>query len=206
VLGKGGHGAEPEETVDPTYMAAHVILALNAMISRRISAFDPAIVSIGSIKGGHIENVIPDRVDITGTLRYMEERVQKQLHMEIEQAFALTRAMGGNYELRFEIGTPPMIDHPDAVALIRAAVKALLGEEHILEPEKDLGGEDFGCFTKIAPGAMFMLGARIEGDVRTAHNPHFDINEDCLPIGAAMLAECTLRFLRKKREKNLTFW
>ena len=196
IIGKGGHGARPHDTVDPFYIAAHVILALNAIISRRIFAFDPAVVSIGSIRGGQTENVIPDRVELTGTLRYTEARVQNQLHAEIKRAFELARSLGGDYELRFGIGTPPMQNHPDAVELIRKAAGCLLGPEHVLDPEKDLGAEDFGCFSEVAPGAMFSLGTRIEGDERFIHNQHFDIDEQALPVGTAILTEAALRFLR----------
>ena len=195
VIGKGGHGARPHDTVDPIYISSHVIMALNAMISRRLWAFDPAVVSIGSIHGGQAENVIPDRVEISGTLRYTESHVQEQIQAEIKRAFELTHPLGGDYELRFEIGTPPMQNHPDAVKLIRETAGSLLGAEHVLLPEKDLGAEDFGCFSDIAPGAMYMLGARIEGDERLGHNPRFDIDERALPIGTAILAEAALRFL-----------
>jgi len=198
IIGKGGHAAKPHETIDPFYISAHVILALNAIISRRISAFEPAVVSVGSMHGGHTQNVIPDRVEMTGTLRYTETSVQEKIHAEINRAFELTRALGGDYELRYEIGTPPMQNHPEAVKLIRAAAGSLLGGEHILLMQKDLGAEDFGCFSEMAPGAMFLLGTLIEGDERVGHNPRFDIDERALPIGTAILAECALRFLGGK--------
>lgn len=156
------------------------------------------MVSIGSIRGGHIENVIPDRVEMTGTLRYTEPRVQKQLHAEIKRAFELAHPLGGDYELRFGIGTPPMQNHPDAVELIRKAAEGLLVPEHVLNPSKDLGAEDFGCFSEVAPGAMFSLGTRIEGNERFIHNQYFDIDEHALPVGTAILAEAALRFLRHR--------
>ena len=198
IVGKGGHGAKPHETVDPFNISAHIILALNAIPSRRLSAFDPAVVSIGSLVGGHTQNVIPDRVLITGTLRYTETRVREKLHDEIERAFELARAFGGDYELRFETGEPPMQNHPDAVKLIQNAAGSMLGAEHIKLMEKDLGAEDFGCFSEMVPGAMFLLGTRIEGDERVGHNPHFDIDEHALPIGTAILAQSALLFLRGK--------
>jgi amidohydrolase len=198
IIGKGSHGARPHHSVDPFYLAAHIIFALNAIPSRRLSAFDPAIISIGSLHGGQTENVIPERVEMSGTLRYTERRVQKKIHSEIKDAFGLTRAMGGNYQLRFEIGDPPMQNHPDVVDLIRQAAGDILGLEHVKIPEQDLGAEDFGRYSEIAPGAMFSLGARIEEDERMGHNPRFDIDERSLPIGTAILAECALRFLRGK--------
>jgi amidohydrolase len=198
VIGKGGHGARPHNSIDPFYLAAHIIIALNVIPSRKLSAFDPVVVSIGSLHGGQTENVIPDQLEMTGTLRYTESRVQKQIHDEITRAFELVRPLGGDFKVRFENGMPPMINHPDAVDLIRQAAGGILGEEHILRPEKDLGAEDFGCFSELAPGAMFSLGTRIEGDERMGHNARFDIDERALPIGTAILAESVLRYLRGK--------
>ncbi len=197
VIGKGCHGAYPHRGLDPFYLTAQVILALNAIVSRRLHPFDPAVVSIGSLHGGQAENVIPERVELSGTLRYTEKRVQEQIHVEMRRAFEVARALGGDYDLRFEIGTPPMQNHPDGTALIQAAAADLLGREHILPIRKDLGAEDFGCFLDIAPGAMFTLGTLIEGDERIGHNSRFDIDERALPIGAAILVEVVLRYLRK---------
>lgn len=198
VIGKGCHGAYPHLGVDPFALTAQVILALNSIVSRRLRPFDPAVVSVGSLHGGQTENVIPERVTLSGTLRYMEKRVQEQIHAEMRRAFEVARALGGDYELRFEIGVPPMINHPDAATLIQTAAAGLLGPEHILPFQKDLGAEDFGCFLDIIPGAMFVLGTLIEGDERIGHNPRFDIDERALPIGTAILAEAALRFLGGK--------
>jgi len=196
IFGKGGHGARPFETVDPLLIASQVLACLYAIPSRRLDPFDPAVVSLGSLHGGDAANVIPDQVKLSGTIRFMRPEVQKQIHAEIRQALELSRTMGGDYELEFEIGVPPMINAPEAAALIRQAGGALLGKEHVLPPLKGLGAEDFGCFSEIAPGAMFGLGCLVEGDPRYHHHPRFDVDERCLPIGAAVLAESALRFLR----------
>jgi amidohydrolase len=198
ITGRGGHGARPNEVVDPIYITGYVILALNGIVSRRLHPFDPAVVSIGAIHGGQAENVIPDRVDMSGTIRFMDPGVQEEIHAEIERAFEIARTLGGDYELKFEIGDPPMINDAEVVSLIRKVGTDLLGEKQVLPPEKGLGAEDFGCLSEIAPGAMFRLGCLIEGDERQHHNPRFDINENCLPIGAAILAETALRFLRQR--------
>jgi amidohydrolase len=90
-----------------------------------------------------------------------------------------------------------MINDPEAVECITQVTSDLLGSESVLPPLKGLGAEDFGCFSEITPGAMFVLGCRIEGDERLIHNPRFNIDERCLPIGAAILAETALRFLKQ---------
>jgi amidohydrolase len=204
IIGIGGHGARPQDAIDPIYISAFVILGLNGIVSRKLHPFDPAVVSLGSIHGGQAENVIPRHVDISGTLRYTEPNVQKQIHAEIRRAFELVHPLGGEFELRFDIGNPPMVNHPRPVELIRQAAVSLLGEERVLPFEKELGAEDFACFTEKLPGAMFVLGTRLDGDARYGHNPSFDIDERALPVGTALLAETALHFLQQPlAEANL---
>jgi amidohydrolase len=195
IIGRGGHGASPHKTVDPFNICSHVIMALNAIVSRRLAPYSPAVVSIGSLHGGQTENVIPEHVEITGTLRYMEEEVHKELHTEIKRSFELARTLGGDYELKFEIGDPPMINAPQAVKLIKSVAADLIGEGNVTPMDDSLGAEDFGRFSSMVPGAMFTLGTQIAGDERIGHNPLFDINEDALPIGTAILVESALRYL-----------
>jgi amidohydrolase len=197
IIGMGGHGARPHETVDPIYLSAHVILALNGIISRKINPFASAVVSIGSIHAGFAENVIPNKVDILGTLRYTDHTVQEQIHAEIKKAFEVAKALGGDYQLQFEIGTPPMINDEKAANLIKQTAFDMIGEDNVHTPPDGLGAEDFGCFSELAPGAMFSLGSMVEGDEREHHNSRFDVNDRCLPYGAAILAETTLRFLHQ---------
>jgi amidohydrolase len=196
IIGRGGHGARPHETVDPIYLSALVILALNGIVSRRLNPFDPAVITIGSIHAGNAENVIPNRVDILGTIRYTQPKVQKQIHAEIIKAFEVAKSLGGDYTLKFEIGTPPMINDEKVVNLIKQTAIDLIGSENVLPPQDGLGAEDFGCFSELAPGAMFYLGSKVEGDEREHHNSRFDVNDQCLPFGVAILAETALRFLR----------
>ena len=196
IKGKGGHGAHPDKTVDPFYLLAHVIMALNGIISRRINPFDPAVVSIGSISGGFTENVIPETVKVTGTLRFTDEGVHQQIHEEMKRAFDIAKALGGDYEIRYEIGGPPMINDKYVSEVIEKAGKDLLGDGNVGEIGKTLGAEDFGEFMKHAPGAMFTLGTQKAGhEEYLLHHPKFDIDERAMPIGTAMLAETAKRFL-----------
>jgi amidohydrolase len=196
IKGVGGHGSAPHKVVDPIFLAGHVILVLHGIVSRRMHPFDPAVVSIGTIQGGQATNVIPEQVTLSGTLRYLEPHVQKLIHAEVERAFQVSRTLGGDYQLEFEIGYPPMINDPGISRLIHTVAAEMLGEANVLPPEKSMGAEDFGYMTALSPGAMFTLGCRIEGDERKHHSPRFDIDEGCLPLGAALLAEMALRFLR----------
>jgi amidohydrolase len=197
ILGRGGHAAYPHKVVDPVYMAAHVILAIQGIASRRLDPFDPAVVSIGSILGGHVSNVIPEQVEFKGTLRYTRPAVQEQLHAEIDRAFQVAQTLGGDYRLEFEVGYPPSVNDEGMVMLLREVATDLLGEEGLAPPERGMGAEDFGFFSALAPGAMFNLGCRIEGDERVGHSPRFDIDERCLPVGTSVLTAAALRFLQQ---------
>jgi amidohydrolase len=199
IMGKGGHGAHPDKTIDPFYLLAHVILALNGIVSRRINPFEPAVVSIGLINGGFTENVIPESVKITGTLRFTDEKVHQQIYAEMKRAFEIARTLGGDYELKFEIGGPPMINDKMVSEVIEKTGQDMLGIENVKEIEKTLGAEDFGEFLKHAPGAMFTLGTQKQGHENyLLHHPRFDLDERALPIGTAMLVETTKRFLEQK--------
>jgi amidohydrolase len=196
ISGIGGHGAHPNKTIDPYYLMSHAIIALNAIVSRRINPFEPAVVSIGTVQGGFTENVIPESVRMTGTLRYTDESVHQLIRQEMKRAFDIARALGGDYELKFEYGGPPMINDKFVSDFIEKTGKDLLGAENVNEIEKTLGAEDFGEFLKLAPGAMFTLGTQKEGhEDYLLHHPKFDLDERALPIGTAMLVETTKRFL-----------
>ena len=133
---------------------------------------------------------------MTGTIRYLELEVRDELREEITRAMGIARTMGGDYVLEFEGGYPPMYNDEQVAGLLKAVVVDLLGAEHIHTRKREMGAEDFEAFSSLAPGAMFSLGCLIEGDERRAHSPCFDVDERCLPIGAAILAEAALRLLR----------
>jgi amidohydrolase len=196
ILGRGGHGSRPESTVDPIYIASHVVLALYGILARRVPANSPAVISVGSIHGGQADNVIPEQVDLSATIRYTQSEIQQLLHREIGRALNVARALGGDFDHRIVIGYPPMVNDPDIVELLSQVASSFLGTDHVCHLEPEMGAEDFGFFSALAPGAMFMLGAKLQDDERQHHNPRFDIDERCLPIGAAILAEAALRLLR----------
>jgi amidohydrolase len=195
IKGRGGHGAMPHTTVDPIFITGHVILALNGIVSRRLWPFDPAVVTIGSIHGGQAENVIPEEVALGITMRYMTTAVQEQIHAEIERALGIAKSLGGDYELEITPGYPPGTNSPSLVQLITDVATDLIGGDNLAEDRPEMGSEDFGYFAQDIPGAMFMLGGEIAGDTRRHHDPMFDIDEACLPIGAAIMAETALRLL-----------
>ncbi|ABU58110.1 M20 metallopeptidase family protein [Roseiflexus castenholzii] len=196
ITGSGGHGAYPHLGTDPLWMLLPVMQALHGIVARRVNPMHPAVVSLGVVRGGTASNVIPAEVYLEGTLRSFDPQVREQLLVEVERAFAVARAVGGDYRLEIERGYPA--GHNDATVSdwISATVTDLIGADAIDRSRTGMGAEDFAYMTQKAPGAMFMLGAAIDDGVsRGHHTPIFDIDERALPIGAAILAETARRYL-----------
>ncbi len=198
ITGKGGHGAHPNETIDPTFILAQVINAIHGIRARRINPIRAAVISLGSIHAGDATNIIPSQVDISGTIRSFDEETRKQLSDELEKALAVSRAFGGDFTLKIENGYPAMHNDPEVASLIRQIAVEMLGADSVKEGEAEMGAEDFSYMQQQAPGAMFSLGVMLDGPPRPHHNPAFDVDEDALPIGAAVLAEATCRLLKTK--------
>ena len=158
----------------------------------------PAVLSIGAVHGGQANNVIPQAVEIAGTVRYTRPEIQALIREEMERALSIARTLGGDYALRSRRGAPPVVNDGEVAGLVEEVALALLGPGTVRHGERGMGAEDFAVLAALAPGAFFRLGCRIEGDERSIHTPNFDLNEACLPLGAAMLAETALRLLRQR--------
>jgi amidohydrolase len=196
ILGRGAHGAYPHQAIDPIWLASHVLNALYAIPSRRVAPLEPVVVSVGVIRGGSIDNVIPDTVYLEGTLRSFADDVREQLTHEVENALATTRALGGDYQLAIERGYPSTHNDPAVVGWLRRVGADLLGGDKVIATQKTMGAEDFSYMAQVAKGAMFRLGVRPPGgEPRHLHTSTFDLDEAALPIGAAILAETARRFV-----------
>ncbi len=197
IIGRGGHGAYPHETLDPIWLTSQVLNALYAIPSRRITPLQPSVVTVGVVRGGTADNVIPNAVHLEGTLRSFDASVREQLVQDVERAMAVVRAFGGDYDLRIERGYPPLFNDPTAAGWLRSVAGEFLGDASVATGNVSMGAEDFAYMTQRAPGAMFGLGVKAPGAAsRYLHTPTFDLDEDALPIGAAILAETALRFVR----------
>ena len=197
IYGTGGHGAYPHQTTDPTFMLSHLINAIYGIRARRVDPTKSAIISIGTIHGGTVSNVIPNEIEITGTMRSYDKEVRVQLQEEIQQAAKVVEAFGGRAEVELIYGYMATYNDPAVAEMIEQTASDLVGEEMLMPAKAGMGGEDFSYMADVAPGAMFMLGAKYDEMDRPHHTPVFDINEECLPIGTAMLAETAVRLLRK---------
>jgi amidohydrolase len=196
VKGQEAHGAFPQHGVDAIALTAQVINALQMVISRRLDPTRGKVLTIGTIQGGHKDNILAGRVTMTGTIRTFEAETREMLFAEMEQACGVARALGGDYELTIIPGYIPVINDPGLTALVQQVGADLLGADQVLEGALEMGGEDFSYFAREAPGCFFYLGGTMPGTPkRLHHHPRFDIDERCLPLGTAMLAETAVRFL-----------
>jgi amidohydrolase len=196
IIGQGGHGAFPHQSLDPIWLAAHVLNALYALPSRRVAPLQPAVVSVGVIRGGSVDNVIPDAVYLEGTLRSFADEVRKKLIEEVENAMTITRALGGDYQLEIERGYPPTYNDPTVAGWLRQVGGDLLGRERVGSEQKTMGAEDFSYMSKLTKGAIFRLGVKSPGTAqRYLHTSTFDLDEAALPIGVAILCGTARRFV-----------
>ena len=133
IIGKGGHGASPHSAVDPIFMLGPILTALNGIVSRRVKPIEPAVVTIGTVRGGTAYNIIPGHVEMEITLRSANPEVRQQLLDEVEQALSIAQAMGGNYEMRVEPGYPALYNDPDVAGWLRDTAEQTIGTENVLE-------------------------------------------------------------------------
>lgn len=199
INGKGGHGAEPQNAIDPIVIASQIITQLQTIVSRGMDPFDEAVVSVCSIHGGHATNVIPDTVEMLGTARSFSNEMRNELSERIHSIVKNTcDSYGAGYEYQFIKLFPPLIND-DAVAqkLYESSVRCLGEENCIYGGRATMAGEDFAYFSQERPSALFKLGCRNEEKkiVAPLHNPYFDIDENALEYGVSIFTDFALHFL-----------
>ena len=198
IYATGGHGASPHRGTDPIFILAQLINAIYGIRARRINPVRPAVISIGAVHAGDANNVIPAEVFLNGTIRSYDEETRQQLLEELERAFGIVRALGGDYKLDIMTGYDATYNDPEIAELIENIASEMIGEDKLEPAEAAMGAEDFGYMTQIAPGVMFNLGTKYDDKERPHHTPVFNIDEEAFPLGAALLAETALRLLKQK--------
>lgn len=199
ILGQGGHGANPHETVDAVVVAAQVVGALQSIVSRNLDPVSPVVLSIGTINGGYRYNVIADRVDMTGTVRTLQPATRERLKQRLEEMVrGLTAAFGADYELEYTAVYPVTRNNDEVTVVVEKAARAVVGPERVqVKSKPSMGSEDFAYFTRVRPGCFFLVGCRNEakGCGFPHHHPRFDIDEEALPIGAAVMVRAAVDLL-----------
>ncbi len=199
VRGRAAHAAYPHRGVDAIVLAAQVVLAIQTVVSRRLSPTEHGVITVGVIRGGVRSNVVADAVHMEGTIRSFTPEVRDLLTAGLRDACRMVEPLGGSWDLQVVEGFPVTLNDPGLTALVRAAAVEVLGEAQVREIPPEMGSEDFSFLAQRAPGCYFYLGTRTPGEPpRPAHSPTFDLDEAALPVGAAILAAAALRFLAER--------
>ena len=197
VLGKGGHGSMPHQTVDPILVASHLVVNFQSIASRNVDPLKPVVVSFGTIEGGTIYNIIPGEVSMTGTVRSFDSDVQELTQRRLKEITDSTcAAFGATADFQYEKGYPPLVNDEKMVDFVSRAVQETLGEDRVQMIEPVMGGEDFAYFLQKVPGAFMFFGMG-DGMVYPHHHPAFDIDEKALPQAALLMTYLALKCLEE---------
>lgn len=199
IIGRGGHGANPHETVDPVAVAAQVITNLQQIVARETDPFDSIVVSVTTLTAGTARNVIPGSVRLGGTVRTLSHARRAEVRDAMERVISgITSAHRATYRFDFEAGYDPVVNDVDASAAVRRAVVTELGESELVEFPPVMGGEDFSAYAAVAPAAFFWVGSGNDelGTGFPHHHPRFDIDEAALRDGIAVFVRTALDALQ----------
>jgi amidohydrolase len=191
VKGKGGHGAMPEMLIDPVLISAHLIVALQQIVSRNANPKVPSVLSFGKIIANGATNVIPNEVKIEGTFRTLNEEWRAEALQRMKKlAEGLTESMGGSCDFFIQKGYPFLKNHPELTRRMRTKAAEFVGEDNIIELDMWMAAEDFAYYTHYTDACFYRLGTRNEakGITSGVHTPTFDIDEAALETGAGLMS------------------
>ncbi|MCD6363423.1 MAG: amidohydrolase [Synergistetes bacterium] len=191
IQGAGGHGARPEETIDPVAVSSHITLGLYTLLAREISPMDPTVITVGSIRAGKAGNVIPSEAIMEGTIRTLGERNrEKALNRLKSVAEGIASTFRAKAQVEIELGYPSVINDPEITDKVTQAGKIFLGDENVIEIEHpSMGGEDFAYYLRKTKGSFYRIGV---GPSYPLHNSKFAPNEEALKIGMGINATIAL--------------
>jgi len=184
--------------VDPILIASHVVTALHSIVSREVSPLDRAVITIGTLHAGTVANVIPASATMSGSVRAFDQAVREKLARRIQDTIVgISRAMGGDANIDYELGYPTMVNDEAMTELVASVAREVVGEKNAQVGDPNMASEDVSYFLQQAPGCYFNIGTANEarGLVWNNHHPRFDIDEDALPIGVEMLVRVTEKYL-----------
>jgi amidohydrolase len=200
LTGKGGHGAMPNQTVDPVVAAAQIISAAQTIASRNTDPQKACVVSFCAIHAGDAFNVIPQTVELKGTIRTFEPEVEHMAYQRLDEIVrGVGAAMGCEVEIKISNLTPAVINDPETAAAVQRAAQALLPDHELDASGRfTMGAEDFAFYQQKIPGAFFFVGStNVEkGLVYAHHHPKFDFDEGVLPRAAALMAAAAVELLK----------
>jgi amidohydrolase len=198
VKGKGGHGAQPQQNVDPVIITAHILTALQQVISRFADPKSPSVLSFGKVIANGATNVIPNEVYMEGTFRTMDEKWRGEAHIKMKKmAEGIAESMGGSCEFNIMKGYPFLINEEVLTTATRGHAEDYLGKENVLDLDIWMAAEDFAYYSQVADSCFYRLGTRNEerGITSSVHTPTFDVEEDAFKISTGLMAYLAIKQL-----------
>jgi amidohydrolase len=195
IEGKGGHAATPQLTIDPITISAQIINQLQMIVSRRISPMAPCVITVGSIHAGSTNNVIPDRAELKGTVRCLNNKLRDEIQELMDQTIeGICDSYGAEYKFEYIMGCPPVVNHKAAAGIMREAARKVVDEKEVIEKEPFMIGEDFSHYLTKVPGCFAFVGSgkSEKNSIYPHHHSLFDIDEEALEIGAKLLIAAVL--------------
>ncbi|MBP9187119.1 MAG: amidohydrolase, partial [Bacteroidia bacterium] len=199
VTGKGGHGAMPHFNIDPVLISAHIIIALQQLVSRMANPAIPCVLSFGKVIANGATNVIPNEVKMEGTFRTMDENWRKEAHAKMKKlAEGIAESMGGTCDFDIHKGYPFLQNNPTVTEQAKQAAIQYLGNDKVVDLDIWMAAEDFAFYSQQVPATFYRLGVRNEAKNITSsvHTPTFNIDEDALEVGAGLMAWLAINELK----------
>ncbi|MGI4021776.1 MAG: M20 metallopeptidase family protein [Janthinobacterium lividum] len=198
VKGKGGHGAQPQQNIDPVIITAHILTALQQVVSRFADPKSPSVLSFGKVIANGATNVIPNEVYLEGTFRTMDEDWRNEAHIKMKKmAEGMAESMGGSCDFEIRKGYPFLINEEKLTASTRGFAEDYLGKENVLDLDIWMAAEDFAYFSQVADACFYRLGTRNEerGITSSVHTPTFDVDESSLELSTGLMAYLAIKQL-----------
>jgi len=195
IRGKGGHGAMPENNIDPVMITAQVLVALQQVISRSANPKIPSVLSFGKVIAEGATNVIPNEVYVEGTFRTLNEEWRQQAHQKIKQiVHGICESLGGSAYVDIKVGYPFLQNNPELTRRTKQSAIEYLGEDNVVDLDLWMAAEDFAYYTHHLSACFYRLGTGNEakGITSGVHTPTFDIDEHALEIGPGLMSWLTL--------------
>ncbi|MBO9675945.1 MAG: amidohydrolase [Sphingobacteriaceae bacterium] len=198
VTGKGGHGAQPHQNIDPVLIASHIIIALQQVVSRNADPRIPSVLSFGKVIANGATNIIPNEVKIEGTFRTLDEEWRDEAHKRMKKmAEGIAESMGGSCDFDIHRGYPFLINEEKLTANARAFAEEFLGKENVVDLDIWMAAEDFSFYSQVTDACFYRLGTgnAAKDTQYSVHTPRFDVDEDTLKISTGLMAYIALKQL-----------
>jgi amidohydrolase len=202
VQGKGGHAAQPQLCVDAVLIASQIVTALQTVVARNVNPRQTAVVTVGTLHSGTAFNITADTAEMTGTIRTFDPATHELIVKRVKEIVEQTaKALGGSASIEIKKISSTTVNDASVASLVRDTAIDVLGSDNVTADQFTMGAEDMSEFLNRVPGCFFFIGSANEQKGFTAphHNPKFDIDEDALPMGAAVLATAAVKYLNRSQ-------